>query len=196
MSLAGHDTDASLVTALNAGDRSAFETIYRKYIGDLYGCAARNISRKEDCEEIVHDVFESLWVRRDSVRIEVSLRGYLLKMVKHKIFNYFRDKGIHKRYEEHFMLFEAVYSDAADEKVNAAVIEERMEKLIAQLPDRCQVALRLRLREELSNREIARRMNVATKTVEVYMFRAFNHIRANYHAYSNTIILLFLTSCL
>src|SRR5688572_10426977 len=145
MSLAGHDIDAGLVASLNRGDRAAFATIYRKYAAELYAYARRNISRKEDCEEMVQDIFESLWSRRESIRIEVSLRFYLLKMVKYKTIRYFRDKGVRKRHEEHFLLFETVYNRQPE--LDAEVIQARIDRLISELPERCQVALRLRLRE-------------------------------------------------
>lgn len=185
MSVVSDDSDFGLVAALNGGDRNAFEMIYRKYVSDLYRYARKNIATKEDCEEIIQEVFASLWERHAAVRVQSSLKGYLVGMVRYKIIHYFRKNGLRKKYAEHFLLFEAVYEQIEGEEINHSAIQATLDKLIAELPDRCQEALKLRLSEALSNPDIARRMNITTRTVEAYMFRAFNHIRASYKAYIN-----------
>ncbi len=173
-------TDADLVAALNTGDRKAFEIIYRKYVRDLYRYARKNVEAKEDCEEIVQEVFTFLWERHSTLSIHTSLKNYLLGIVRHKVIHHFRKSVLKRKYVEHFMLFEAVYEARADAEPDDASVHTRLEKLINELPERCQEALRLRLTEELSNNEIARRMNITTRTVEGYMFRAFNYIRNSY----------------
>ena len=179
---ADHDIppDADLIAALNRSDKGAFETIYRLHAGRLYGYARKNIALKEDCEEIVQEIFESLWARRERLSIRAPLRAYLLGMVRYKIIHYFRKKATIRKFTEHFLLFEALYEQAEGAAGSAANIQSALDKLIAELPRRCQEALKLRLAENLSNREIAQRMNIATRTVESYMLRAFQHIRAAY----------------
>lgn len=176
----GNHTDADLVRDLNHGDEGAFAEIYRRYVRDLFNYARRNIPAKEDCEEIIQEIFESLWSRRSSLRIDTSLRGYLLGMVRYKIVSYFRKSTLKKKYAEHFLLFEAVYEQPEGEAMEHVTIPSGLDKLISKLPDRCQQAVKLRLSENLSNHEIAKRMNIATRTVETYMFRAFNYIRTYY----------------
>lgn len=61
-------TDAELVSLLRNGDKAAFEAIYRRYAADLYRYARKNVSVPEDCEEIVQDVFESLWIRHENLK--------------------------------------------------------------------------------------------------------------------------------
>ena len=185
MTPVSYHTDADLVAGLNIGDKRAFEIVYRKYVSDLYRYARRNISAKEDCEELIQEVFESLWARRKDLRIQVSLRAYLLGMVRFKVIHYFKRSVAKKKYEEHYLLFEAVYQQAGGEEINLAAIQSTLDKLITELPERCREALNLRLSEDLSNPDIAKRMNITTRTVEAYMFRAFNHIRASYKAYAS-----------
>jgi RNA polymerase sigma-70 factor (family 1) len=180
LKLSEDHTDADLVSALGNGDRHAFELIYRKHVSDLYRYARNNISDKQDCEEIIQEVFESLWARRANLRIQVSLRAYLLGIVRYKIIHHFRKRALKRKYEEHFLFFEAVYDQIEGEGINHEAIQSTLAKLITELPERCQEALKLRLTEELSNRDIAKRMNITTLTLETYMFRAFNHIRASY----------------
>ncbi len=183
---APHDhSEARLIDALRAGDKTAFEAIYRKFAQGLYNYARRNIPGKEDCEEIVQDIFESLWEQRENLEIRSTLEGYLVGMARYKVIRYFRKSALKKKYRDHFLLFEAVYDHMENPaQADDAAMQVALDKLISELPDRCREALRLRLSENLSNRDIARRMNINTRTVESYMFRAFNHIRASYRKYA------------
>jgi RNA polymerase sigma-70 factor (ECF subfamily) len=176
-------TDADLVTALNDSDKKAFEIIYRNHVGVLFGYARKNIQVKEDCEEIVQEIFESLWARREILRIQAPLRAYLLGMVRYKIIHYFKKKAVIRKYTEHFTLFDAVYSQLEGKDINPETIESTVDKLVSQLPRRCQQAVKLRLSENLSNAEIARRMNIGTRTVETYMLSAFQYFRTHYKVY-------------
>lgn len=177
--------DTELVNSLKEGDAACLEAIYRKYVGDLFRYLRKNIYNKEDCEEIIQEIFESLWTRRESLEIKSSLQAYLIGMVRHKIIRYFRKSALKKKYTDHFLLFEAVYEQVDDREIDHEAIQSTLEKLVSELPDRCREALRLRLSEDLSNPDIAKRMNITTRTVETYMFRAFNHIRVLYKQYAS-----------
>lgn len=173
-------SEEELLHGLNEGNLVIFKFIYSSYAGELITYARRNISSKEDCEEIIQEVFESLWARHKTLKI-VSLRFYLFRMVKNKIASYFRHKAVVQKYEEHFLIFEAVYDNLNEaEKLSDATIPDLIERSIQTLPERCQVAIRLRLSENLSNSEIAERMNISRKTVENYIFTVLTHLRAKF----------------
>ena len=175
-------SDSQLVDLLITGDNTAFETIYRRYAADLYKYARRNISVKEDCEEIIQEVFESLWARHDKLQHvtaqEGYLKGYLINMVRYKIIRYFKNSEIKKRYAEHFRLFEAVYDNIMEEESEIST-QAIINRGLAELPERCQMAVKLRLTENLSNSDIAKRMNIKKGTVENYMVTALSHLRAS-----------------
>jgi RNA polymerase sigma-70 factor (ECF subfamily) len=177
MTLSQNHEDSELVGLLIQGDRKAFETIYLRYASDLYRFARKNIPLKEDCEEMVQDVFESLWIRRENLKVE-SLRHYLFTSIRYMIIRYFYAKGVRKRYAEDYKLFAASYH-TIDDLMNSPneSPQEKLIKSLAGLPQRCQTAIKLRLTENLSNDEIAHQMNITKKTVEFYISRALNHLR-------------------
>ena len=173
-------SDTDLTALLNTGDKTAFETIYRKYASGLYRYARRNINVKEDCEEIIQEIFESLWTRRESLGHVTVLDAYLFRMVKYKVIRYFQHHSVRKKYGEHFRLFEAVYESIQEEEKDPSSVLAMIEKSIARLPERCRLALKLRLTENLSNSEIAKRMSIKKSTVENYFVAAFSYLRASY----------------
>lgn len=174
-----HHTDPELVDLLNAGNERAFEAVYRRYVGEMYRLARRNISVSEDCEEMVQDVFESLWARHQEIKVD-SLRHYLRTSIRYKLIRYFYNKGVKKRYVDHYTFFEVLYESAEPEARNPETLRDLLLKGLEGLPDRCRAAIKLRITEDLSNGEIAERMNITKKTVELYMSKALAHLRATF----------------
>jgi len=174
------NSDTDLVDLLISGDERSFDVIYRKYAEDLYRYARKNIDSKEDCEEIIQDIFESLWSRHDQLGHVTELKAYLFRMVKYKIIRYFQHNTVKKRYAEHYKLFEAVYDTASSEERDNETLQHLIENGLKKLPERCQLAVRLRLNENLSNSDIAKRMNIKKSTVENYMVTAVSHLRGTF----------------
>jgi RNA polymerase sigma-70 factor (family 1) len=179
--------EKELVAELRSSDsKKAFEVIYRHYVNQLHSFARRNINDQAACEEIIQDVFESLWTRRESLNI-TSLRHYLYSSVRYKIIRYFQHNAVKKKYADHFRFFETVYdSIEANEQPDPDQLLQKLDHYIEALPERCRIAFRFRMHENLSNGQIAERMNIGKKTVELYMFKAFAHIRATCKQELNT----------
>lgn len=174
--------DTELVALLVQGDAQAFEMIYKRYAAELYRYARKNISARQDAEEIVQDVFEDLWKLHHKLTFVNMLKGYLYRMLRFRIVRFFRHEKVRRRYEEHYTLFEAMYITFAEEIHEPDAVQEGIERSLSQLPERCQEAVKLRLDENLSNDEIAERMNIKKTTVENYMVTALSHLRASFHA--------------
>lgn len=72
-----------LLSAIQKGDRSAFDVLFQKYYSVLCTYCYRFV-RLEDAEEIVQDVMLWLWENRERPVIEYSLKQYLFKAVYHR----------------------------------------------------------------------------------------------------------------
>lgn len=164
---------------LIGGSRKAFEAIYHTYAAALINFAQKSIPTKEDCEEIVQEVFESLWAKHQTLHHLTSLRPYLFKMVKYKIVDYIRHSAVKKKYEAHYLLF-ARADNLTHTARDPAEIQSLIDKSVGTLPDRCQTAFRLRFDENLSYKDIAVHMNISTKTVEKHISAALHHLRNVY----------------
>ena len=179
LNLYQNQNDIELIVLLSIGDQKAFEAIYRRYASDLFRYARKSIALKEDCEEIIQDIFESLWIRRENLSHITVLNAYLFRMVKYKVIRYIQHNSVKKKYTEHYRLFEALYETSIAEEDEPSPVQAMVKKALAQLPERCQLAVKLRLHENLSNGDIAIRMNIKKSTVENYMVAALSHLRTS-----------------
>ncbi len=174
-------SDEELIIRIREGERPAFAEAYHRYVSSLLRYVTGRIGSREEAEEMVQDVFVSLWARHDSLTIS-SLRHYLFSSVKYKIIRHISHSRVRKKYEEHYRLFETVYENVEEHERDPERIRLLLEKGLAQLPERCRAALKLRLGENLSNSDIAMRMNISKGTVENYMVTALQHLRSLYQA--------------
>jgi RNA polymerase sigma-70 factor (ECF subfamily) len=173
-------TDMELVALLARGHEPAFELIYRRYAGKLYSYTRKNISLKEDCQEIVQEIFESIWLRHENLGNITALEPYLFRMAKYKVIRYFQHSTVKRKYEEHYRFFESIFDSIEEFEKQPSLIQTVIDRGLAGLPERIGMAMKLRLNENLSNEEIAKRMNIKKIVVEKYIGIAKNHLRASY----------------
>jgi len=173
-----HFNDNELVTKIAKGDHSAFKEIYTRYFKELYRYCTNSIGAREDCEEIIQDVFISLWERRAELEID-SLKAYLFSSIKYKVIHYIKHQAVKRKYEEHYRHFEIAYvaPTEPEQAVHMLPLHTRINESLQGLPDRCREAFQLRLEQNLTNSEIAQRMHISKRTVEDYMTTAFAHLR-------------------
>ncbi len=149
-----HTRQDKALPLLIGGSRKAFEEIYHTYAVLLINFARKSIANKEDCEEIVQEVFESLWAKRATLQHLTSMRAYLFKMVRYKIVDYIRHSAVKKKYEAHYLLFARV-DNSGYAKGDLSEIHAFIDHCVRALPDRCQTAFRLRFDENLSYKDTA-----------------------------------------
>lgn len=179
-------SERQLLLSLQQGDESAFTEIYTRYSRKLLATAF-NYSRDPDlAEEIVQDIFLSLWERRSSLQIE-SLEAYLATAIKFAIFRqiYTQKKRIELA-KTHYKI-ETIVLD--EDKIYAKFLDEYIQGIVETLPKKCRIVFQYSRNMHLNNKEIAEKMNISEKTVESHMTKALKTIRNNL-SNSGTITLL------
>ena len=67
------------------GNHQFFERFYIAYFEKLCVYSLNFISDKDTIQDLVQDVFITLWTNRKKIEITTSLKSYLYKMVYYKI---------------------------------------------------------------------------------------------------------------
>lgn len=165
-----------LLSALRQDNKEAFSLLFQKYYTDLVLFCGNFVRDKSSCEDIVQSIFLKLWNDRKSIRIETSLKSYLLRAVRNSCFDEFRHLEIVRQYEsdpDHSVL------DSYDTEnyILYSDLSAHLQQALDQLPAPYREAFEMNRYEGLKYREIAVRLNVSERTVEVRVGKALEMLR-------------------
>lgn len=168
--------DHELLLMMSSGDKSAFETIYRKYWHELYVAAGRRLNNAAQAEDIVQNVFIRLWERRAVLQIS-NLSAWLHTAVKYQVYNYIARDAVAESFYEPLENITAC-SSGADARANENELLTLINAYIRALPSKKRMIFTLYYQENLSTAEIAQRLNISRKTVQNQIGTAMNALRA------------------
>lgn len=185
--------DLSLVERIKQGDRAAFNELYTQHYPSLRSYARLLVDEKE-AEDVVQDVFFTVWIHRDALDTSLSIRGYLLRAVYHTALNVIKRKGLQSAYETtHKEEIEEMgrryyYDPEASEIVRRLYLRDLradLQAAIDSLPPRCKEVFSLSYLHDLSGKEISRRLGISLSTVENHIYNALKLLREKLKSHKN-----------
>lgn len=167
--------DYILVKRLINGNYIAFNSLYEKYSYAVFRFAFGYVKSKTEAEEIVQDVFMTIWDKRINLNPGLSFKSYVFTIAFHCVLKYFRTKEHLTKYING-VLSENSFKPELQE-INYDFLCQYIKKISENLPPRCkEVFIKSRL-EDQSIHEIAREMEISHKTVENQLTYALKFIR-------------------
>lgn len=168
-------TDINLLQMLAGDDQAAFTELYRRYWKPLYITAYGILQERSVAEDVVQDVFSSLWRRRRELSIR-SPKAYLQQATRFRVFKAISTGKTDANFQER--LTEVSRDMIAESPLMAKELQQLLQKLIGSLPDDQQMILRLSREEDLTYKDIAFKLGISVKTVEKKISRSLRHIRS------------------
>lgn len=169
--------DETLLSRLKEGDEKAFTTIYIRYNKMLYVLAYKYLKDSFRAEDIVQQVFLKLWEARSLFAGAINLRNYLYTSAKNLILNEIRDNfsDMEKNYAviQNTPEFEDKLQSALEEKD----LFQHFYKILAELPEQKRKVCLLKIRDNLSNQEVADELHISVPTVKSHYSQAIKLLR-------------------
>lgn len=169
--------DETLLSRLKEGDEKAFTTIYIRYNKMLYVLAYKYLKDSFRAEDIVQQVFLKLWEARSLFAGAINLRNYLYTSAKNLILNEIRDNfsDMEKNYAviQNTPEFEDKLQSALEEKD----LFQYFYKILAELPEQKRKICLLKIRDNLSNQEVADKLHISVPTVKSHYSQAIKLLR-------------------
>ncbi|MAZ26481.1 MAG: RNA polymerase sigma-70 factor [Cytophagaceae bacterium] len=169
-------SDSFLVDSLREGSENAYMVVIEKYGQKLYAYLVSLSGNKVVSQDLLQNVFLKLWEYKEKLQVDSSLKNYLYKTAYHEFINHYKRNHTRK-------LIEEKYHEAL-EKIIQEQDESRTEQVayllpleIEKLSPRCQQVFMLSREEGLTNKEIARHLDISVKNVEAQITKAFKSIK-------------------
>jgi RNA polymerase sigma-70 factor (ECF subfamily) len=161
------------------GDAHEYDALFRAYAPGLAAFLARYVGSPATAEDLVQDLFCTLWAERAWTHIEGSVRTYLFTAARNRALNHLK----HQRVADRYRLAVGQSSDPSDPSApgeSALLASIEAQRAIDALPPRCRRIFSLCRQQQLSHRQIASLLGISVKTVEVQMGRALKSLRAQH----------------
>jgi RNA polymerase sigma-70 factor (family 1) len=187
------EEELNLFNAIRQRDKKVFELFYKKYYQQLFALAYRYVGQMEVAEEIVHDLFITVWNKSDQLNIQHSLKSYLFKAIVNSSLNYIKKE---KMQTEKRLAYLAVHDNEFDVDEGKGLAEEKLlkslEEALELLPAKCKQVMFLSRFGKLKQQEIAQQMDISLKTVKNHLTYGFQKLREHLAQNQELIILLLL----
>lgn len=165
-----------VLSALKQDSKEAFSLLFQTYYTDLVLFCGNFIKDKDSCEDIVQSIFLKLWNDRKNIQIEISLKSYLLKAVRNSCLDEFRHIEIVRQYETEFGS-SALDNYDTENYILYSDLYAHLSRALEKIPDLYKEAFVLNRFEGLKYREIAEKLNVSERTVEVRVSKTLDLLR-------------------
>lgn len=176
------------------GDKDAFAELYQRYAGVLLNYGNKISSDRVLIEDSIQDLFVELWQSRERVAETTSVKAYLFKALRYKLYRHARATDVvnFSDIEQHKNL---LVSASHESKLISFEVEslqmEHLKAIVNQLPKRQQEAINLRYYHNFSNEEIAAIMGVNYQSASNFIFSALRKLKLNLKV-SVSAVLIFL----
>lgn len=172
-------SDTALLDLLRVEDAPAFEEIYLRYWRVLYSMVYRRLQSREVSEEIVQDIFTSLWMNRKTADIH-SLSAYLTTAARYKVINHVaretsRNAYTRRKLEESHLH----HNNCTEEEVLHDDLNGALEREIAKLPAKRRLIVKLHKDEDLPLKQVASQLGISEKTAENQYGKALKALKLN-----------------
>jgi RNA polymerase sigma-70 factor (ECF subfamily) len=162
-----------LFTDIKNGSEKAFNKAFVLYYSRLCFFSDRILHDFDLSRSIVQQVFVDLWIKRERLLV-TSLQAYLYNSTRNASLDVLKHKKVESRYLSSLEKNESVEETDLMEEAELA---DRINSAIQKLPEKCREIFLLCRFEELKYAEIAVKLNISVKTVEMQISIAMKKLR-------------------
>ncbi|HLN20401.1 MAG TPA: RNA polymerase sigma-70 factor [Bacteroidales bacterium] len=168
-----------LASRIKRGDNQAFELFFRKYYVRLCCYSNKFIQNYDESCDIVSDAFLKIWENRNDIDTNSSLVSLVFKITRNLSLNHLRYRKVESKYLE---ILKVTYIDNSElssyETYLGKELENEIQFALNKIPAQCKKVFELSRKEGLKYLQIAERLNISVKTVEVHMSKALRILRS------------------
>ncbi|MBN2520848.1 MAG: RNA polymerase sigma-70 factor [Bacteroidales bacterium] len=169
-------TDKELNSRIQKGDKTSFRFLFDTYNESLFRYAYKLTLNKEVSEEIVQDIFISIWEKRSERNID-NFQHYLFRAVKNRSINYLKQSVRNLEFVDETIAYINTDKRTPLHLLEANEFSQALEEALLKLPKKCAHIFMLSRNSEMSYKEIADELNISIKTVENQMGIALKKLR-------------------
>jgi len=181
-----------LIKGLVTRNKVVFDFIFHYYYSGLCAFCERITGSPEVAEDLVQELFVTLWLKCEQIQITSSLKNYLFTSVKNRSLDYLKREQRKSIKTEQFAEDRELPENLSPLWFAEAELLAVVEKSLKKLPPRCREIFELSRFEGLKNQEIADKLGLSKRTVELQVSNALKQLRTDLKDYLPLFLLMYL----
>lgn len=174
-------SDQELINEFKNGNAGAYNELVRRYQKKVYWIARRMVGDHQEADDIVQDVFVSVFHKLKDFRSESSFFTWIYRITSNMAISAIRRKKIINfvRFDDAIPVLSSITDDRDNPTINLEMKENQtlLEEAIANLPNRQKQVFILRYYEELPYEEISKILNKQISGLKANYFHAVKNIQ-------------------
>jgi RNA polymerase sigma-70 factor, ECF subfamily len=191
-------TEKTLLLKLRDGNHAAFRCLFQNYYQRLFLFACKFVD-ENIANDLVQDCFMELWKNRKKTEITSSFSSWFFTVVKNRCLKYLKQEskkaGNHDNYRLKLKEEELNFFIHSEKSILEFEINERIQKVLEQLPPKCSQVFGESRFNGLSNKEIAVKYDISLKAVEKHISKALKFFREEFKDFL-TVLIAILFQCI
>jgi RNA polymerase sigma-70 factor (ECF subfamily) len=173
----GARSDAELVAGIRLGHTATFERVFTAWYEPLVRFAYAYVKSHEVAEEVVQDVFLTIWETRAALDVRGPIAHYLYRAVKNRALNVKRRWEVEDRWQTMAAHEGGATAPGADVRVRESELADAIRRVIGRLPARCRAVYVMSREQHMRHAEIAVVLGITPKAVDQHLWRAMKALR-------------------
>ena len=174
-------TDEELVELLRQGKDKAFDELYFRYRDVLVRFVYMRMKSIPISEEIVQEVFTTIWERRKTIVIQKKFSAYIYTSVRYVTLDYIKSHTITDQYIKEVCdssTNDLNSANTIEDSIYYEELQEAVDKATLLLPKKSKEVFILSRIKQYTNKEIAEELNVSHETVKYHIAYALKFMRS------------------
>lgn len=171
------DEDWQILIQISNGNAKSFALLFNKYQKLVYGYCMKMLKNKQKSEDITQETWLRVVKNANNYKPTASVKSWLMSIARNLVIDDFRaNKKWIDLSDENWNLIEDTQTDLESIFLNHQQ-NERLQSAFAELPENQKVILSMILIEELSQSEVAIKLNTSVGAVKATLFRARENLK-------------------
>jgi len=183
-------SDEQLLSAIRKDDSQAFSEFVRRYWKKAYHITYSKVRSQPVTEEIVQDLFTTLWDKRITLSIG-HVDAFIFTCLRNKSINYIESQLVRKKYWDYYKAFIPQQEESTRRAVEYNELMQAVETCAETLPEKSRSVFRLSRLEGVSNREIAEKLNLSEKAIEYHLTKSLKVMRLALKDFTPLLLVVF-----
>lgn len=179
----GSETESQLISQIKLGDKTAFRQLFDSYYRELLGTAINILRDQDKGKDAVQEVFLQIWKSREALEIRTSVGAYLKRAVINRSLNQIRQAKPFVDQDE--LADKPSQEDSVLETMAGEELQTALDAALETLPERCRLVFVMKRLEGMSQKEIAKALDISPKTVENQITKAVKVLKVALKMYRN-----------